>query len=97
MIRTQEAAGRERLCVAASLPGPSRLPAVAEPINRAPSVVAARATWRAAREGVSVAQAGYWPTLAVTAQYNALGLNPDSAQTAFTETRGSNYTVDRMR
>ncbi len=85
--------GRERLRVATSLPGPSRLPAAAEPINRAPSVVAARASWQASREGVSVAQAGYWPTLAVTAQYNALGLNPGSAQTAFTETRGSNYTV----
>ncbi len=85
--------GHNRLRVAVHVPGPARLPAVVAPVNRAPSVVAARATWQAAREGVSVAEAGYWPTLAVTAQYNALGLNPGSAQTAFTATRGSNYTV----
>ena len=103
--RTQEAEDREtlaraigipshnRLRVSVHLPGPARLPADANPINRAPSVVAARATWQAAREGVSVAEAGYWPTLALTGQYNWLGLNPGSARTAFTQTHGSNYTV----
>lgn len=103
--RTQEAEDRETLAraigipghnglrVAVPLPGPARLPAAAEPIKGTPSVIAARASWQAAREGVSVAEAGYWPTLAVTGQYNWLGLNPGSARTAFTETHGSNYTV----
>ncbi len=103
--RTQEAEDREtlaraigisghnRLRIAVHVPGPARLPAAVALVNRAPSVVAARATWQAAREGVSVAEAGYWPTLAVTGQYNWLGLNPGSARTAFTETHGSNYTV----
>lgn len=52
-----------------------------------------QASWQAARENVGVAEAGYWPTLAVTGQYNWLGLNPGSAKTAFTQTQGSNYTV----
>ncbi|MHB1672035.1 MAG: TolC family protein [Acidiferrobacter sp.] len=85
--------GHDRLRVAVHVPGPARLPAVVAPVNRAPSVVAAPATRQAAREGVSVAEAGYWPTLAITGQYNWLGLNPGSARTAFTETHGSNYTV----
>ncbi len=103
--RTQEAEDRETLAramgmadmhslrVAESLPAPRNIPLTAQMPRWVPSVISARASWQAARENVGVAEAGYWPTLAVTGQYNWLGLNPGSAKTAFTQTQGSNYTV----
>ncbi len=103
--RTQEAEDREALAraigiadtdslhVADVLPVPANIPTSVRAPRWAPSVISAKAAWRAARENVGVAEAGYWPTLAVTGQYNWLGLNPGSARTAFAQTRGSNYTV----
>ncbi|WP_298138335.1 TolC family protein [Acidiferrobacter sp.] len=103
--RTQEAEDRETLAraiglagtqavrVADALPAPPPIPAGARAPRSAPSVVSARAAWEAARENVRVAEAGYWPTLAVTGQYNWLGLDPGSAETAFMQTHGNNYTV----
>lgn len=103
--RTQEAEDRETLAramgmadmrslrVSVHLPHPRSVPTASPPPHQTPSVMSARASWQAARENVGVAEADYWPTLAVTGQYNWLGLDPGSAKTAFTQTQGSNYTV----
>jgi outer membrane protein TolC len=61
------------------------------PIGTDPSVRAAYAQIKAAREQVDVARAGFWPTASLIAQYNWLGLDPHNPAVALSATAGNNY------
>lgn len=58
-----------------------------------PSVKAAAMNIRMAQEKVKVAEAGFWPSLSLVAQYNWLGINANRPSMAMVNTMGNNYTV----
>ncbi len=63
------------------------------PVQQDPAVQSAYAQVLAARQQVAVASAAYWPTVALTGQYNLLGTSSTALDQAFTATQGSNYTM----
>lgn len=76
------------------LPSPpaSNSPAKPDPTGD-PAVQAAYSQFRYARQQVAVARSGYWPTLSLVTQYNALGIDLNSAEGAVAATKGSSYSV----
>ena len=74
---------------------PEAPPVVSEEflVGEDPSVSSARDAISAAQEKVSAARAEHYPTVALTFQYNYLGIDPSSMHRAFDGTRPNNYTV----
>ena len=58
-----------------------------------PFVSSARDAVLAAQEKVTAARGEYYPTVALTFQYNYLGIDPSSMRRAFDGTHANNYTV----
>ena len=58
-----------------------------------PAVGAARDAISAAEEKVSAARAEHYPTVALSFQYNFIGVDPSSLRRAFDDTRANNYSV----
>lgn len=63
------------------------------PTEEDPAVSSARDAVFAAQEKVRAARAEYSPTVALTFQYNYLGVDPSSMRRAFDATRANNYNV----
>jgi len=73
-------------------PSPSLPPGTFRP-GLDPAVRAADAQLQAAHDQVAAARAGYWPSVALTGQYNALGVDPNAMGHAVTATHGRGYSV----
>ena len=105
-VRQQHIADLEKVYTDMGFPQTSRVaalrvwipeaPSVASdevPIAEDPSVSSAREAISAAQEKVSAARAEHYPTVALTFQYNYLGIDPSSLHGAFDRTRANNYVV----